>query len=116
MCVCVCVHVPACVCVCVRACVCVSKTVCDIHHQSDSRANTQNPNRAKTLEIDLSKVVVGPQLGMGGSGCAVYIANVDGWDCAMKELKLANAKQSDVDAFMAEMLLLESLPSHKNLV
>ncbi len=34
----------------------------------------------------------------------------------MKELKLANSKQSDVDAFMAEILLLESLPVHKNLV
>lgn len=34
----------------------------------------------------------------------------------MKELKIVNSKQSDVDAFMAEILLLESLPVHKNLV
>lgn len=81
-----------------------------------SAPNTQNQKKQQTISVDISKIVVGQQLGMGGSGCAVYAANVDGWDCAMKELKLANAKQSDVDGFMAEMLLLESLPNHKNIV
>jgi hypothetical protein len=41
---------------------------------------------------------------------------VDGWECAVKELKIAQAKQSDVDAFSAEIFMLESLPPHKNLV
>lgn len=34
----------------------------------------------------------------------------------MKELKIANAKQADIDAFSAEIFMLESLPAHKNLV
>lgn len=86
-----------------------------------SNTNTQTftetmTSTKATMSIDMSKVAIAQQLGMGGSGCAVYAANVDGWDCAVKELKLANSKESDVDAFMAEILLLESLPNHKNIV
>ncbi len=90
----------------------------DDHDNSDlteSQRNTQKPGKAE-LTIDSSNMQVGHRLGLGGSGCAVYSCNVDGWECAMKELKIANAKQSDIDAFMAEIFLLESLPPHKNLV
>ncbi len=34
----------------------------------------------------------------------------------VQELKVVNAKQSDIDAFLAEIFMLESLPTHKNLV
>ncbi len=81
----------------------------------DTQRSTQKPGKCDIV-VDTSSIQVGHRLGLGGSGCAVYSCNVDGWECAMKELKIANAKQSDIDAFAAEVFLLESLPPHKNLV
>lgn len=77
---------------------------------------TPKGKKHELIMIDRSHLFVGQRLGVGGSGCMVYACSVDGWDCAMKELKIANAKQSDIDAFIAEIFLLESLPPHKNLV
>jgi PAS domain S-box-containing protein len=87
----------------------------DDHDSESEHRHTSKPGRAE-MTIDTSNIAVGHRLGLGGSGCAVYSCNVDGWECAMKELKVANAKQSDIDAFSAEVFLLESLPPHKNLV
>jgi serine/threonine protein kinase len=87
----------------------------DDHDSESEHRHTSKPGRAE-MTIDTSNIAVGHRLGQGGSGCAVYSCNVDGWECAMKELKVANAKQSDIDAFSAEVFLLESLPPHKNLV
>ena len=81
-----------------------------------SRGNTQTGRGEATMEIGLGNISVGHRLGIGGSGNAVYSCNVDGWECAMKELKVDNAKQSEIDAFSAEIFMLESLPPHKNLV
>lgn len=78
--------------------------------------NTQRGGGHGTMEIYLNNIQVGHRLGVGGSGNAVYACNVDGWECAMKELKIENAKQSEIDAFSAEIFMLESLPPHKNLV
>ena len=77
---------------------------------------TTGKGKKNLITIDTQNITVGHRLGTGGSGCAVYSCNVDGWECAMKELKIVNAKQSDIDAFVAEIFMLESLPAHKNLV
>ena len=106
----------------------------DDHNSTESNMTMSQSSKKKVLQIDTTNIQMGRRLGLGerkkpkkricvscvffqgGSGCAVYACNVDGWECAVKELKIANAKQSDVDSFSAEIFMLESLPAHKNLV
>jgi len=52
----------------------------------------------------------------GGSGASVYSVTVDGFRCAMKELHIGESSPSDIDSFSAEIMLLERIPFHKNVV
>ena len=41
-------------------------------------------NQLGAIQLDFSKAVLGKQLGEGGSGCKVYMCNVQGMTCAVK--------------------------------
>lgn len=72
-------------------------------------------NVSKT--IDLSKITINQRIArMGGSFAVVYACNVDGWQCAMKEMQLAGIDQTSIKNFENEIIVLERLPDHKNLV
>jgi serine/threonine protein kinase len=94
----------------------MSAQITEPDDDTDHSTTLTQHGHAKLLNLDTSNIAVGRRLGIGGSGCAVYACNVDGWQCAMKELIVENSKQSDIDQFLAEVFLLESLPPHKNLV
>jgi serine/threonine protein kinase len=67
--------------------------------------------------IDLDNVIVHEKIArMGGSGAAIHRVTVDGWQCVMKELDLSYISNTMKASFESEILLLESLPPHKNLV
>ncbi len=51
----------------------------------------------------------------GGSGASVYLCEVDGWSCVMKEV-IVQGEGFSTEGFEQEITLLESLPHHKNLV
>eukprot|EP01102_Stenamoeba_stenopodia_P022816 TRINITY_DN964_c0_g1_i2.p1 TRINITY_DN964_c0_g1~~TRINITY_DN964_c0_g1_i2.p1 ORF type:complete len:620 (-),score=149.75 TRINITY_DN964_c0_g1_i2:58-1917(-) len=69
------------------------------------------------VSLDLEKIQVNERLArVGGSGAVVHLATVDGWQCAMKELELTGISTAMVERFESEILLLESLPPHRNLV
>ena len=91
-----------------------SSIVEDTTDESDMNLTTRKGDQE--LTINCRDISMGHRLGTGGSGAAVYSCNIDGWECACKELKIQNSKQCDIDAFLAEIFMLESLPPHKNLV
>jgi len=80
--------------------------------RSPSLSRTQN-----SLSINLDNLIVQEKLATtGGSGATVYSCLVDGFRCAMKELRIDDVSQSDMESFAAEIVLLEKIPFHKNVV
>lgn len=76
-----------------------------------------NLETVRNLSLNLDNVQIQEKLAAtGGSGATVYSCSVDGFRCAMKELHLGDSVSTDIDGFMAEILLLEKLPYHKNVV
>eukprot|EP00026_Physarum_polycephalum_P004312 Phypoly_transcript_04330.p1 GENE.Phypoly_transcript_04330~~Phypoly_transcript_04330.p1 ORF type:complete len:683 (+),score=138.92 Phypoly_transcript_04330:105-2153(+) len=70
-----------------------------------------------TLPLNLENITIHEKLAAtGGSGATVFSCSVDGFRCVMKELHIDESLGSDIDSFMAEILLLEKLPYHKNVV
>jgi serine/threonine protein kinase len=51
-----------------------------------------------------------------GSGTSIYNCQVDGFSCACKQLLLPQAISADIVSFEAELEMLETLPSHPNLL
>lgn len=69
------------------------------------------------FQINLQNLVLHEKLAAtGGSGATVFSCTVDGFRCAMKELRLDDTIASSLDSFSAEILLLEKIPFHKNVV
>jgi len=67
--------------------------------------------------VDLENVIIHEKIAAtGGSGATVFSCSVDGFRCVMKELHLDESSSGGIDSFMAEILLLERLPYHKNVV
>lgn len=85
------------------------------------------------FRVNINKISIGERLGSGGSGAIVYSCIVDGkyfynnkiiiyiiinfekgWVCALKQLNSENEKERE--AFEREMAILQSLPSHPNVV
>jgi PAS domain S-box-containing protein len=71
-----------------------------------------------TLKIDTDRIVMNERLAStGGSGATVYACNVDGWQCACKELSLTSmGSDPDITSFETEVSVIERLPSHPNIV
>ena len=68
------------------------------------------------IVVDTTKPIIGQRLAStGGSGAGVYCANVDGWQCVVKELIIKDLPSQQLKLFEFEMQTLESLPIHRNL-
>ena len=68
-----------------------------------------------TMEVDLRDVQVCELLGTGASGATVYLVNVGGWCCAMKELPRNISNEMNSEFFEKEMALLYQMPNHPNI-
>jgi hypothetical protein len=69
-----------------------------------------------TISINKKDIQICEHLGTGASGATVYLANIDGWVCAMKELSRTTSLAVDEESFEREMSLLYQLPKHPNIV
>ena len=68
-----------------------------------------------SMTIDLRDIQVCELLGTGASGASVYLVNVGGWCCAMKELPRTVGNDVDSECFEKEMALLYQIPNHPNI-
>ena len=66
--------------------------------------------------IDLREIEICQQLGKGASSAGVFLCLVDGWACAMKQLKKEHVCSFDIQCFEREMDILYRLPPHPNIV
>eukprot|EP00026_Physarum_polycephalum_P004554 Phypoly_transcript_04576.p1 GENE.Phypoly_transcript_04576~~Phypoly_transcript_04576.p1 ORF type:complete len:652 (+),score=90.89 Phypoly_transcript_04576:179-2134(+) len=81
------------------------------------KADKLTPRVENTLPLNLENILIQEKLAAtGGSGATVYSCLVDGFRCAMKELRIDDTLPSDIESFSAEILLLERIPYHKNIV
>ena len=67
-------------------------------------------------QINLREIEICQQIGHGGSSAGVFLVIVDGWSCAMKQLKRELVSQIDIRCFEREMDILYRLPSHPTIV
>ena len=80
-----------------------------------SQSDHDKPSNNHTMEVDLRDVQVCELLGTGASGATVYLVNVGGWCCAMKELPRNISNEMDSECFEKEMALLYQIPKHPNI-
>ena len=66
--------------------------------------------------VNLRQIEICQQIGCGASSAGVYMCIVDGWSCAMKQLKRELVGQLDIKCFEREMDILYRLPPHPNIV
>ena len=98
--------------------------------KSGHKSNTKStrffklPTRTKTPEaktshfqqIDLREIEICQQIGRGASSAGVFLCLVDGWACAMKQLKKEHVGAIDIRCFEREMDILYQLPAHPSIV
>ncbi len=81
-----------------------------------------SPKSAKRrVKLDMEKLEILHPLtkDVGGSLCRLFVCEIDGFVCVMKELDIAFAKElnaSLVRTFESEVVFLEQLPAHPNIV
>ena len=69
------------------------------------------------LTLNLDHAIVQERISAGGgSSAAVYSCSIDGWRCALKELNIERCNSATIEAFVAEIRMVESLPPHPNIV
>ena len=66
--------------------------------------------------IDLREIEICQQIGRGASSAGVFLCLVDGWACAMKQLKREHVASIDIRCFEREMEILYQLPAHPSIV
>merc|ERR1712137_1386520 len=66
--------------------------------------------------VHLREIEICQQIGCGASSAGVYMCIVDGWSCAMKQLKREHVGKLDIKCFEREMDILYQLPPHPNIV
>jgi len=82
-----------------------------------NRSTSATSNRAREMSINLRNTSVNEKLSSGGgSNATIFSCYVDGWQCAMKELYIANMQPDEVKNFEREIQLLEALPFNNNIV
>ena len=80
---------------------------------------TQKNNRKVKLDLERLEVLEPLTEAVGGSLARLYVVEVDGWICVMKELDIAFAREMSgnlIRTFESEVQFLESLPPHANIV
>ena len=73
-------------------------------------------DRSYTQQIDLREIEICQQIGRGASSAGVFLCLVDGWACAMKQLKKEHVGAIDIRCFEREMDILYQLPPHPSIV
>ena len=72
--------------------------------------------KAYFQQIDLRAIEICQQIGCGASSAGVYLCLVDGWACAMKQLRREHVGAIDIKCFEREMDILYQLPPHPSIV
>eukprot|EP00009_Paramoeba_aestuarina_P012077 CAMPEP_0201539964 /NCGR_PEP_ID=MMETSP0161_2-20130828/70689_1 /ASSEMBLY_ACC=CAM_ASM_000251 /TAXON_ID=180227 /ORGANISM="Neoparamoeba aestuarina, Strain SoJaBio B1-5/56/2" /LENGTH=319 /DNA_ID=CAMNT_0047947395 /DNA_START=1428 /DNA_END=2387 /DNA_ORIENTATION=- len=72
----------------------------------------RNPEK----NVNLSLISINERITSDDGKSNVYACTVDGWQCAVKSLSLEGITPQEVDSFVSEIKILESLPTHPNLV
>jgi len=80
----------------------------------DKKAKKQQ--MASEQKVNLRQIEICQQIGFGASSAGVYMCIVDGWSCAMKQLKREHVGKLDIKCFEREMDILYQLPPHPNIV
>ena len=80
-----------------------------------------SPKGKGKLKLDMSKLEILHPLtrDVGGSLCRLFVCEIDGFCCVMKELDIAFARELNanlVKTFESEVVFLEQLPAHQNIV
>eukprot|EP01102_Stenamoeba_stenopodia_P005625 TRINITY_DN1636_c0_g1_i1.p1 TRINITY_DN1636_c0_g1~~TRINITY_DN1636_c0_g1_i1.p1 ORF type:complete len:595 (-),score=151.05 TRINITY_DN1636_c0_g1_i1:45-1829(-) len=82
-----------------------------------SRVSSATTTRVREMSINLRHTSVNEKLSSGGgSNATIFSCYVDGWQCAMKELYIANMQPDEVKNFEREIQLLEAIPFNNNIV
>ena len=81
-----------------------------------SRSRTTDAKTTHFQQIDLREIEICQQIGRGASSAGVYLCLVDGWACAMKQLKREHVGAIDIKCFEREMDILYQLPPHPSIV
>mmetsp|Transcript_7496 Transcript_7496/g.23097 ORF Transcript_7496/g.23097 Transcript_7496/m.23097 type:complete len:970 (-) Transcript_7496:106-3015(-) len=76
-----------------------------------TRGNTKPVFTDKPVIVHLRKLADSK-----GSGCSISLVSVDGWQCVAKTLDLEFATKTQLNAFTNEVMILQQLPYHKNIV
>ena len=85
--------------------------------KSPKKNSKQNDELSQyTQSIDLREIEICQQLGQGASSAGVFLVLVDGWACAMKQLKREYVCSFDIKCFERELDILYRLPRHPNIV
>jgi serine/threonine protein kinase len=93
-----------------------------LHATEEMDAEFWSPKSAKRkVKLDMEKMEILHPLtkDVGGSLCRLHVCEIDGFVCVMKELDIAFAKElnaSLVRTFESEVVFLEQLPAHPNIV
>ena len=77
---------------------------------------TDTKEQAHLQQIDLREIEICQQIGRGASSAGVFLCLVDGWACAMKQLKREHVGAVDIKCFEREMDILYQLPPHPSIV
>lgn len=80
------------------------------------KAEQKKQQEESVQPINLREIEICQQIGCGASSAGVYMCIVDGWSCAMKQLKRELVGQIDIKCFEREMDILYRLPPHPNIV
>eukprot|EP01095_Lingulamoeba_sp_RSL-Kostka_P000593 TRINITY_DN1086_c0_g1_i1.p1 TRINITY_DN1086_c0_g1~~TRINITY_DN1086_c0_g1_i1.p1 ORF type:complete len:777 (+),score=195.33 TRINITY_DN1086_c0_g1_i1:63-2333(+) len=85
--------------------------------QNSNNQNATYNSTTKTISInlDLKHLMINERLGCGGSGSIINSCNIDGWNCAMKEINIKHSTPQEIRGFEQEINLLETLPYHPNI-
>ena len=69
-----------------------------------------------SFDLDTNAIEIGSKIHDGGSGASIHLATVSGWQCLVKELQRTSLSPEVASRFEFELAMLESLPTHDNLV
>ena len=93
-----------------------SKRLFKFTKKKGKKTPEQMQEESSVQPVNLREIEICQQIGCGASSAGVYLCIVDGWSCAMKQLKRELVGQIDIKCFEREMDILYRLPPHANIV
>lgn len=82
--------------------------------RTEKKKKTEQAKKKK-CKINLQNIQINEQVAESGEA-GLYSCLVDGWLCCMKEMELEGVNDNSLAAFDTEVVLLEKLPYHPNIV